>query len=525
MTGEKILIVDDGRENREFIIEFIMTPNNYEWLEARDGKEGLEMALKWHPDLILLDYQMPRMNGIDVLRALAEARADIPVILMTFHGSEEVAVEVYRLGVRDYVKKPYTVDEMNLAIDHSLTEVRLRREKEALTERVIQANRDLQSRLKELNVLYSVGKSVTELTNMTDLLPRIVDAAAQVTQAEESYIYIMEGERLICRAHKRHNGGRARPADFEINDPVAQQVMQGMQPIVVKPEQIAHGGGKTGSAAYAPMMLRNQVIGVLGVSNVTPESHVFTKHDSALLSTLTDYAAIAIENARNFEELRQTKQDENEQLRGTFERLVPPSIVDRVLAHPEDLKLGGERKEVSVLFADIRGYTAWSENSPPEKVVEMLNDYLSLAAEIILAWDGTLDKFFGDGLMAVFNAPKEQPDHIHRAADAALALMRAGEEMRARRGDDLQYSIGVNVGEAVVGYIGTERAMNYTAIGDVINTAKRLQELAPPGKIWLESAVYERLGDLVQAQPLGDIKIRNRRKPAFAYELTALNPK
>jgi len=525
LAGERILIVDDGRENRQFLLDYVVTPNGYEALEARDGKEGLDMALEYRPDLILLDYQMPRMNGIDVLRALDEARADIPVILMTFHGSEEVAVEVYRLGVRDYVKKPYTVEEMTAAIDRSLTEVRLRREKEALTERVIQANRELQGRLKELNVLYSVGKSVTELTSMSDLLPRIVDAAAQVTQAEEGYIYLMENGHLICRAHKRNNAGRARPADFEITDPLALQVIKGTQPVIAKPEQLAQSGTKATSAAYAPMTLRNQVIGVLGVSNVTPDSHIFTKHDSALLSTLTDYAAIAIENARNFEELRQSKEREHQELRGSFERLVPPSIVDRVLAHPEDLKLGGERKEISVLFADIRGYTAWSENAPPEKVVEMLNDYLSLAAEIILAWDGTLDKFFGDGLMAVFNAPKEQSDHVHRAADAALALMRAGEEMRARRGDDLSYSIGVNLGDAVVGYIGTERAMNYTAIGDVVNTAKRLQELAPPGKIWVESAVIERLAESVQAQPLGEVKIRGRKRPAFAYELTGLTPK
>src|SRR5690606_3461854 len=111
-----------------------------------------------------------------------------------------------------------------------------------------------------------------------------------------------------------------------------------------------------------------------------------------------------------------------------------------------------------------RGYTAWSEKAPPEQVVEMLNDYLSLAAEVILAWEGTLDKFLGDGLMAIFNAPGEQADHVQRAADAAIALQRAVKEMSERRGDNLSYSVGVHVGEAVVGYIGTDRAMNYTAI-------------------------------------------------------------
>jgi len=525
LAGERILVVDDGKENREFLVEYILQPNGYESLIARDGKEGLDMALELRPDLILLDLQMPRMNGIDVLKNLAAAQADIPVVLMTFHGSEEIAVEVYRLGVRDYVKKPYTVEEMLGAIERSLGEVRLRKEKEALTERVISANRDLQRRLQEMNVLYSIGKSVTELMNMNELLPRIVDAAAQVTQAEEGYIYLLENNRLLCRAQKRLKNGRARPADFEVSDPFAVQVLKSGKPMVLKPEQLEAEKGKVYSMAYAPMVFRNEVIGVLGVSNLTPESHIFTKHDNALLSTLTDYATIAIENARNFEALRQTKEQEQKQLRGTFERFVPPSIVDRVLSNPEGLKLGGTRQEISVLFADIRGYTTWSENAPPEKVVEMLNDYLSLAAEIILAWNGTLDKFFGDGLMAIFNAPDAQEDHVHRATDAALALMKAGEEMRARRGDELSYSIGVNVGEAVVGYIGTDRVMNYTAIGDVVNIAKRLQELAPPGKIWIEDEVVKRLGDLLQAQPLGEIKIRGRKKQAYAYELQGLKPR
>ncbi|NWG16945.1 MAG: response regulator [Chloroflexi bacterium] len=525
MAGETILVIDDGRENRDFVIEYILQPNGYIPLAASDGKEGVELALERHPDLILLDLQMPRMNGIDVLKFLNARQVDIPVILMTFHGSEEIAVEVYRLGVRDYVKKPYTVEEMLAAIERSLTEVRLRREKEQLTERLIHANQELQRRVSELNVLHSVGKSVTELMNINELLPRIVDAATQITQAEEGYLYLVENNHLICRAHKRANSGKARPADFEVHDRVATYVIRQCQPVALKPEHLAKDGSKAHSAAYAPVTLRGEVIGVLGVSNVSPYTATFTKHESALLSMLTDHVAISIENSRNFEELRQAKERENREMRVTFEKFVPPSVVDRVLSNPEGLKLGGGRQEISVIFADIRGFTSWSENAPPEQVMEMLNDYLSLAAEIILAWDGTLDKFFGDGLMAIFNAPKMQEDHVHRAADAALALMRAGEEMRMRRGDNLSYSIGVHVGDAVVGYIGTERALNYTAIGDVVNTAKRLQEMAPPGQIWIDESVVRRLGGLVEAQSLGTVKIRGRQKPSAAFQLLGLRPR
>ncbi len=526
MAGERILVVDDGRENREFVVEYILEPNGYSPMVAKDGREGLDMALEYQPDLILLDYQMPRMNGREVLEHLARHNADIPVILMTFHGSEEIAVEVYRLGVRDYLKKPFSIDEMLEAIERSLSEVRLRREKEALTERVIQANRELQSRLQEMNVLYNVGKNVTSTLNMDQLLPRIVDAATQITHAETGHIYLLgDNGQLVCRALKRLRDARAKSTSIEItNDRIALQTMQSGQAIILTPEQLSRSSEGPLAVAYAPLVFHGRVLGVLGVSSISQDSHIFTKHDSALLSTLTDYAAIAIENSRNFEAVTLSKEREHAQLRGTFEKLVPPSVVNRILSNPDSLELGGKRQEVSILFADLRGFTSWSENAPPEKVVEMLNDYLSHAAEVILAWDGTLDKFFGDGLMAIFNAPTEQPDHVQRAADAALALLQAAQEMSARRGDQLSYSVGVGVGEAIVGYIGTQRAMNYTAIGDVVNLAKRLQENAEPGQILVEETIIKRLGSQAQARALGEMSVKGRRQKVRVYTLQGMSP-
>jgi transcriptional regulator with GAF, ATPase, and Fis domain len=184
------------------------------------------------------------------------------------------------------------------AIERSLTETRLRREKEALTERVIQANRDLQRRIQELNVLYSVGKSVTALSNMDQLLPHIVDAAAQLTQAEESNLYLIaEGNRLLCCAQKRAKAGRAQIVSFEANDPIAGHVLKAGVPIVLTPEQLAGDSGGPLSASYAPLTVGNQIIGVLGVANISPYTATFTKHDSASERAVR-YAAIAIENSR-----------------------------------------------------------------------------------------------------------------------------------------------------------------------------------------------------------------------------------
>jgi class 3 adenylate cyclase len=175
------------------------------------------------------------------------------------------------------------------------------------------------------------------------------------------------------------------------------------------------------------------------------------------------------------------------------------------------------------LFADVRGFTTYSEQAPPEEVVSLLNEYFSLATEVIFSREGTLDKFLGDAVMAFFNAPEQQPDHVFRAVDAALALQNAIAERNVRvGGEGLTFGIGVHLGEAVVGNIGTSRAMNYTTIGDTVNVAKRLQERALPGQVLITAEVYERLGDRVQVELVGEMAIKGRQRPVKVYHLVEL---
>jgi class 3 adenylate cyclase/FixJ family two-component response regulator len=524
LSSEKVLVVDDGEENREFIVDYILKPNGFESLTATNGQEGLIAAAKERPDLILLDLQMPKMDGREMLEAMGERGLDIPTVLMTFHGSEEIAIEMYRMGVKDYIKKPYSVQEMLDAINRSLSEVRLRKEKDALMERMIQANRELQQRVNELNILYKIGKTVASSAKLDEILPHIIESAVQVTNAEEGRILLIEGDELHCMAEKRQQHARPENTRYVSKDPAAQHVVGTGKDLIASRDQYGDFEPKPNSAAYVPLILRNNVTGILNVSNHTSGSRVFNRNDLSLLSALSDYAAIAVENARNFDALSDLKEQEKQEIRGAFERFVPPSVVERALSNPDDLSVGGTRQIITVLFADIRGYTAWSEKSSPEKVVEMLNDYLSLAAELVMAWEGTLDKFFGDGLMAIFNAPEAQQHHVHRATDAALALIKAADDLNERKGYGLSYSVGLNVGEAVVGYIGTDRAMNYTAIGDVVNLAKRLQENAAPGQVLVDQSVVQELGGLVNAKKLGELKVRNRKQPSVVYRVDGLDP-
>ncbi|TEU17358.1 MAG: PAS domain-containing protein [Anaerolineales bacterium] len=207
-----------------------------------------------------------------------------------------------------------------------------------------------------------------------------------------------------------------------------------------------------------------------------------------------------------------------------FRRYLSPAVVDRLPSDPAQLKLGGHRQEVSILFADLRGFTSFSEKLPPEEMMDTLNRYLSMAAEAILAYEGTLDKFMGDAVMAIFNAPLPQEDHALRTVKAAVAMQRAIADYHRQLGEKrgLSFGVGINVGEVVVGNIGTTARMDYTAIGDAVNLAKRLEENVGGGRILLSQSTYERVKDHVNVKALPPLKVKGRMEPEPVYELISL---
>ncbi|MDQ7037112.1 MAG: response regulator [Anaerolineae bacterium] len=364
MAKETVLVVDDGKDNRDFLVEYVLEPHGFRHLTAKDGEEGLKLAVQHKPDLILLDLQMPRMNGKEVLEHLAIRNIEIPVILMTFHGSEDIAIEVYRMGVKDYIKKPYYPDEMLDAMERALSETRLRHEKDKLTNRILQANQELQRRLKEFEALYNIGKVVTSTMDLSKLLPQVVDAAVQITDAEEGYITLLENKQLVRRAHKQPRLDRAQSVEKVVKDRVAGRVIMKNEALLLSEEQLRRGNNKPGlpiSVASVPLIINERVLGALTAANYSDKAGKFGKNDMVMLNALSDYAAIAIENSRNYNTIR----DSSVKMRDTFERFVAPSVVQQALS--DDVKLGGKRQEISVVFADIRGYTAFSENAEPEK--------------------------------------------------------------------------------------------------------------------------------------------------------------
>lgn len=514
MDRLKTLVIDDSREVRDFVSDYVLKPQGFQVDQAADGAEGLKKALSTAPDLILMDFEMPRMTGLEVLRALREQGNKVPVILMTSHGSEQVAVEVFRLGVHDYIMKPFDPKEMLDAIEQALSVTRLQREKEALTRRIVQANRQLKQNVAELNALYEVGKSITSLMQPNKLLDRIVDAVLAVTRSEECSLVLVDTNTGKVKGHLRKRQTNHQDPNSKLNLVTKELSPKRLEEALPEIEREF-----SETVLSVPLQVGKRVFGTLSISKQLNQE--FTPHHDRLLRMLADYAAIAIHNMQLIHQLQMTKEREKQQIRGLFERYVAPSVVEQVLAQPGSVSLGGTRQTVTILFADVRGFSTFSASTSPEVLVELLNKYLRVAAEAVLAQEGTLDKFMGDAVMAFFNAPLPQADHAIRAVRAAWALCHSVKKLH--QGLPAQYQlnfgVGVGMGEAVVGNIGTAQMMNYTIIGDSVNKAKRLQENAGGGQVLINQEVYDMVQGYVEAQPVGDLILKGQSQPEPVYEV------
>ncbi len=202
------------------------------------------------------------------------------------------------------------------------------------------------------------------------------------------------------------------------------------------------------------------------------------------------------------ERKRISEQEQKEKIRNFFERYVSPKVVRKILSQ-EKMRLQGEKQVITVLFVDICGFTATSEKLAPEKVVSLLNEYFKLVTRIIMKYNGTVDKFIGDCAMVLYNAPFKQADHSDRAVLSAIEIMNGLRENKIilnENKDHLEVSIGINTGEAVVGNVGTDKVVDYTAIGDTVNTAARLQGFAGRSEIVISESVYTQLSQKLKSR-------------------------
>ena len=217
-----------------------------------------------------------------------------------------------------------------------------------------------------------------------------------------------------------------------------------------------------------------------------------------------------------------TERKKLEAQRGLLRRMVSPAVLDQI--DPNSLQIGGKKVDITILFADIRGFTAYSEQHTPEDLVAVLNRYLAAAADAVLAHEGTVDKFLGDAVMAWYNAPLPQPDHTLRAVKSALTLRGTIANLHAEMPIEthLDFGVGIHYGEAILGWIGTEKRLEFTSLGDSVNTTKRIQENSAKNQILISSEAYERVKNEIDAKPFAPLTVKGKTQPLEVYELLGL---
>jgi two-component system NtrC family sensor kinase len=306
MSGETILIIDDSKEIVKHLTEFVLPAYGYETLHAFDGQTGLQLIREKKPDLVMLDLHLPEMTGTDVLQQMAQDALSTPVVLMTGYGSEQSAIDAFRLGAKDYIIKPFTIDEIVETIDRALVETRLLHDKTELAGQLRRAKVELSRQAHELETLSNIGKAITSLLSVDQVLERVLEAAVQLTEAEESTIWMPDtsGEYLLAYGSKSGEADSSGYQKLSVTDSQVGQVFQTGRPL--RQSRSSGQGIKIQAGFFArailfvPLKLRGVTLGVLGVSHRVA-FRSFSKQDEFLLSFLADYAAIALENARVFQ--------------------------------------------------------------------------------------------------------------------------------------------------------------------------------------------------------------------------------
>lgn len=304
---EKILVADGDAAALDLVAEQVLVPLGYQVAKAADGPTALRMALQLLPDILITALDLPGLSGRDLLAALRTQGSESIVIATGPKGSEAQVLQAFRLGAKDYLTKPLREAEVVSAMDHALQELRLRRDREQLSQKLSVANLQLEKRVKELTTLYGIGKAVTAITDLNQVLNRVLEGALFATEAEVGWLLLAEegGHNLILRASK--NLPNPNLSGIKLNQPwddgLSSLLMMSGEGITIAGEPLAkmRAGQVAKSAAAMPIKIKDQVMGVIAVGNRS--GRAFGERDLAMLSAVTDYASIALVNARLFHEL------------------------------------------------------------------------------------------------------------------------------------------------------------------------------------------------------------------------------
>jgi adenylate cyclase len=389
----------------------------------------------------------------------------------------------------------------------------------------------LQRKANILSALYEMSKTLGSVFDLNAIFEKATDIIFRSTPADRVVALIAETDGaedanltpIAMRA--RDNTLEAHARKLSIGRTITRKVMKDRVALLsqdaASDEQFAGVDSIVSqgvrSTICAPLVAESRVHGALYADRLDPFA-AFKPDDLELISAVAAQTAIAVENARAHERLAR-----EEVARANYSRFLPEYVVKQMLDNPESFKLGGVSQTITILFADIRGFTRISEHAAPEKIVNLLNRYFSAMTDIIFAHGGTLDKYLGDGLMALFGAPTTTPDDASNALNAAVAMQRRmlgiNRELRDEGFPEIGVGMGLHTGEVIVGYIGSERRSEYTAIGDTVNTSSRLESNALGGEILISDATAQAAHSRYKLKPREPIMGKNRQQPVKLWEV------
>jgi adenylate cyclase len=376
---------------------------------------------------------------------------------------------------------------------------------------------------QKLATLLEVAKGLTRAVDVDAILAKIVAYAYQTLDVDRVAVLLLDdhGELSPKIARDKRGGDVPRSVPQSIARKAVEEKVALLSDDAVQDDRFTGDSivmQQVRSAICAPLMgSEDRVLGVLYVD--TPSvTHRFTDEDLEFVVAFAGIAAVAIENSQFAERIRRETL-----VRSNFERYFAPQLAERIASAPEAIKLGGEKRPVAVLFSDIRGFTKLSESMNPDAMASLLTEYFTEMVECVFRHSGTLDKFMGDAVMAQWGAPLGMPDDADRAMAAAMDMMAAMETLNQRWASEgrprLELGIGLNYGEAFAGNIGSERRLEFTVIGDTVNTASRLCSAAESGEILITEEMRRALTSPPPLAVCPPVELKGKSQPVPVYRV------
>jgi adenylate cyclase len=374
-----------------------------------------------------------------------------------------------------------------------------------------------------LKLLTEIANTLVTVQPINQMLGRVVDLVFEVVPAERVFLLLRDSPDEPLTARVMRNRDRSVPGRASLSRTVVNRVMR--ERVAMLASDALFDARLDASASVqamsvrsfmcAPLWNRNDVIGVMYCDN--PRAKRFTPEDLDVFTAFCSYAAVAIEQAR-----LSTQLIEEMKRRERLQRYHSPAVVNRILhgGTGTDSPFLAQERDVTVMFCDLVAFTRLSEHKAPLEVATFLNNFFARMAEVIFEHEGTLDKFIGDAILAVFGAPFEQPDHAARAVAAARDMRRVLKAMNAEPGaTPLQMRIAINSGRALTGDIGSPRRREFTVLGDVVNTASRVEGVTAPDQVLMTGSTWNRVKDAFKTRKVGSDTLRGRDTITELYEL------